>query len=41
MTTSAFTIGEMETTVNYDDIEYNYISVIELGRNNAKVVQMF
>lgn len=41
MTTSAFTIGEMETTVNYDDVEYSYISVVELGRNNPKVVQMF
>lgn len=41
MTTSAFTIGEMETTVTYDDVEYSYISVTELGRNNPKIVQMF
>lgn len=41
MSESAFRIGEMETTVVYDGDEYNYISVIELGRNNPKVVQMF
>ncbi|CAH1521276.1 conserved hypothetical protein [Vibrio owensii] len=41
MSGSAFRIGEMETTVLYDGTEYNYISVLELGRNNQKVVQMF
>ncbi|HHY0466033.1 TPA: hypothetical protein ACVU43_003016 [Vibrio parahaemolyticus] len=41
MTGSNFRIGEMETTVLYDGVEYNYISVLELGRNNQKVVQMF
>ncbi|KIP71402.1 hypothetical protein SN11_16830 [Vibrio harveyi] len=41
MSGSAFRIGEMETTVNFDGVEYNYISVIELGRNNQKVIQMF
>ncbi|MGD1455298.1 hypothetical protein [Vibrio harveyi] len=41
MSGSAFRIGEMETTVNYNDVEYNYISVLELGRNNQKVIQMF
>ncbi len=41
MTTSSFNIGEMETTVNYDGVEYGYMSVLELGRNNPKVVQMF
>ncbi len=41
MSGSAFRIGEMETTVVYDGEEYSYISVLELGRNNQKVVQMF
>ncbi|EHK1074918.1 hypothetical protein BBM40_21745 [Vibrio parahaemolyticus] len=41
MAGSNFRIGEMETTVVYDGEEYSYISVIELGRNNQKVVQMF
>ncbi|MFV0448067.1 MAG: hypothetical protein ACK5MF_06350 [Vibrio sp.] len=41
MSGSAFRIGEMETTVVYDGEEYSYISVLELGRNNPKVVQMF
>ncbi len=41
MSGSSFRIGEMETTVVYDGEEYSYISVLELGRNNQKVVQMF
>lgn len=41
MSGSAFRIGEMETTIVYDGEEYNYISILELGRNNPKVVQMF
>ncbi len=41
MSGSSFRIGEMETTVVYDGEEYSYISVLELGRNNQKIVQMF
>lgn len=41
MSGSAFRIGEMETTIIYDSEEYNYISVLELGRNNPKTIQMF
>ncbi len=40
MTGSSFRIGEMETTILYDGEEYNYLSVLSLGRNNPKVVQM-
>lgn len=41
MAGSSFRIGEMETTILYDGVEYSYISVLELGRNNQKVIQMF